>query len=69
MKGWGDDIGVVRSNGFRIGVLNVGGLLTEGYGAKMQELRTYFTKLQLDAIGITGVQCSLEDGPSAEVFT
>ena len=53
VKGWGDDIGIVRSNGFRIGVLNVGGLMAEGYGAKMQELRTYFTKLRLDAVGIT----------------
>ena len=52
-RGWGDDVGVVRSNGFRIGVLNVGGLLAEGYGAKMQELRTYITKLRLDAIGLT----------------
>jgi len=52
-QGWGDDIGVERSNGFRLGVLNVGGLLAEGNGAKMQELRTYFTRLRLDVIGIT----------------
>ena len=50
---WVDDIDAGRSNVFRIGFLNVGGLLLDGYGAKMEELGIYLTKLRLDAIGIT----------------
>jgi len=42
---WGDDIDVRWSNVFRIGFLNVGGLMVDGYGAKMEELRIYLTKL------------------------
>ena len=52
-KGWGDDIEVVRANVFRVGVLNIGGLMSDGYGAKMEELRIYLTKLRLDSIGLT----------------
>ena len=52
-KGWGDDVEVVRSKVFRIGVLNIGWLMAEGYGAKMEELRIYLTKLRLDVIGLT----------------
>ena len=51
--GWGDNIEAVCPNSFRIGILNVGGLLADGYGSKLEELRIYFTKLRLDAIGIT----------------
>ena len=50
---WGDDIDVRWSNVFRIGFLNVGGLMVDGHGAKMDELRIYLTRLRLDAIGIT----------------
>ena len=57
MRYWGDDIEVGWSNVFSIGFLNVGGLMVVGYGAKMEELRIYLTKLRLDAIGIT--ECNL----------
>ena len=50
---WGDDIEVGWSNAFRIGFLNVGGLMVDGYGSKMEEFRIYLTKLRLDVIGIT----------------
>ena len=43
----------MKSEVFRIGVLNVGGLMADGYGAKMEELRIYLTKLRLDSIGLT----------------
>ena len=52
-RNWGDDIEVERSNVFRIGFLNVGSLMVDGYGAKMEVLRIYLMKLRLDVIGIT----------------
>ena len=53
MKGWGDDMEVVRSKVFRVGVLNIGGLMADGYGAKMEELRIYLTRRRLDVIGLS----------------
>jgi hypothetical protein len=50
---WGEDIGTVRSDIFRIGVLNIGGFPVDGHGTKSEELRIYLSNCRLDAIGLT----------------
>ena len=41
------------ANVFRVGVINIGGLPSEGHGAKLEEIRIYLSKLRLDAIRLT----------------
>jgi hypothetical protein len=50
---WGEEIGTVRSNVFRIGVLNIGGFPVDGQSAKLEELRMYISNCRLDVIGLT----------------
>jgi hypothetical protein len=50
---WGEKIGIVRENVFRIGVLNIGGFPVDGPTAKAEELRMYLTNCRLDLIGLT----------------
>jgi len=42
-----------RPNVFRVGAINIGGLPSEGHGAKLEEIRIYLSKLRLDAVGLT----------------
>ena len=48
----GDDIRMVGSNVFRIGILYIGGLSMERNSGKMEELQVYLTKLRLSVVGL-----------------